>query len=231
MGFVVRTRSVTLGFDLIPARHLPGFTLPDDLMKRLVDRCDVLFISHTHWDHADPELAQEFVSQGKPVVGPPDLWAAYAINAKLSPLNRQAGTEQRLLLKGGQRQLKVTVNPGFQHMKNGPDVTNNVYLVRTAEDICIGHTGDNNAYLPSGFEWIDEVHKHGRVDILLFNDWTQMVPRTLRGFDPQLVIAGHFDELGHENIWAQGAVLAGTRSRRKVQVAVAGHGLGGNLPL
>ena len=217
MGFVIRTKSATLGFDLTAARHLPGFTLPDELMKRLLAQCDVLFISHTHWDHADPVFAQNFIDAGKPVVGPPDLWAGYPINAKLTPLGRAAGKPQALQLKDGAT-LTVTVNPGFQHMKDGPDVTNNVYVVRTPDELCFAHTGDNNGYLPSGFEWIDEVHTHGKVDVLLFNDWTQMVPRTLRGFDPNLVIAGHYDELGHENVWARAPYWRGLLHAEKSKV-------------
>jgi hypothetical protein len=55
MGFVVRTKTVTIGFDLThgySARH-EGFAVSDNLMDRIVQQCDVHFISHRHGDHAD----------------------------------------------------------------------------------------------------------------------------------------------------------------------------------
>ena len=52
-GFVVRTSSVTIGFDLVSGKstHVEGFSIEDAVMKKLIDQCDVLFISHRHSDH------------------------------------------------------------------------------------------------------------------------------------------------------------------------------------
>ena len=71
MGFVVRTKSVTIGFDLIRGEWLgiDGFSVEKDEMSRLIDQCDVLFVSHYHSDHAEEWVAQSFVDQGKPVLG------------------------------------------------------------------------------------------------------------------------------------------------------------------
>ncbi|MCP4711748.1 MAG: hypothetical protein GY869_24275, partial [Planctomycetes bacterium] len=62
-GFVVRTPAVTLGFDLIRGHsaQADGFAVNDDLMKGIVDQCDIMFISHRHGDHADQWVAQAFL--------------------------------------------------------------------------------------------------------------------------------------------------------------------------
>ena len=75
-GFVVRTATVTLGFDLIRGNsaQADGFAVNDDLMKLIVDQCDIMFISHRHGDHADQWVAQAFLDQAKPVIAPDDIW-------------------------------------------------------------------------------------------------------------------------------------------------------------
>lgn len=75
-GFVVQTKSVIIGFDLVRGKSVKveQFCIVDAEMDRLIDLCDVLFISHYHADHAEEWVAQTFIDQGKPVVAPPDIW-------------------------------------------------------------------------------------------------------------------------------------------------------------
>ena len=40
------------------------------MMDKLTDQCDLLFISHSHRDHADEVVAQMFLDKSKPVVAP-----------------------------------------------------------------------------------------------------------------------------------------------------------------
>ncbi len=74
-GFLIRTRTVTIGFDLVRGKsvRVEEFSIGNDDMSRLIDQCDVLFISHYHGDHAEDWVAQSFIDQGKPVVAPPAL--------------------------------------------------------------------------------------------------------------------------------------------------------------
>ncbi|RLD32643.1 MAG: hypothetical protein DRI73_06755, partial [Bacteroidetes bacterium] len=76
MGFIVKTKSVTIAFDLVSGESAGSekFTIPNDIMGRFVDQCDVLFISHRHRDHKDYLIAQRFIEQKKPVVAPPQVW-------------------------------------------------------------------------------------------------------------------------------------------------------------
>ena len=215
-GFVVRTRSVTLAFDLyrgapgfrlddaqgqrtlVPA---PGFPIADDLVDRLVRQCDVLFVSHRHGDHADPAIAAAFIAQGKPVVAAPGAFEGTAFHGQLTPLQREPHTQQPLPVQGGKRQLQVVVYPGQQYQGSG--IPDNVVLVTTPEGLSFAHNGDQINDPPEykeDYRWIDHVHEHHRVDVLMTNCWTDDILRMARGFDPQLVLPGHENELGHQ-LW------------------------------
>ncbi len=215
-GFVVRTRSVTLAFDLVDGRSAgaEGFALPAELMRRIVQECDVLFISHVHGDHADPGVAGLFLEQGKPVVGPPaapsdtlgtagfaeaagvpgadSLQGAGGLQetSRYITLERRAHQFQNLPVRDGAVILEVVVYPGHQG-----DLENNVILVRTPEGVSVCHTGDQAR--TEDFLWIDEIAGQAEVDILLPNCWTPELQRLLQGMDPTVVITGHENELGH----------------------------------
>ena len=197
MAFVVRTPGATIAFDLTRggSAKAPGFTLPDDLMKQLVDQCDVLFISHRHGDHTDKVVAQMFIDAGKPVVAPPQVWADEPIGQTVTRLEREAHTLQTLPIKGGQAELKVVVYPGHQMR----ETENNVTLVFMPDGMSFCHLGDqiNEGDFMEDYAWIDEVAKHHRVDVFMPNCWTNELYRIVQGIDPKLVLPGHENELGH----------------------------------
>lgn len=192
-GFVVRTPAVTIGFDLVRgySAGAEGFALADDILRRLVRQCDALFMSHRHPDHIDEFVAQAFLDEGKPVVAPPQIWAGRPIHARLTHLDREAHTLQRLTVQDGKRELGVVVYPGHQ----GPETENNVTLVLTPGGMSFCQTGDQSN--SEDFAWIDQVGARHRVDVLMPNCWTRDIVRLARGFDPELIITGHENELGH----------------------------------
>ena len=197
MAFIVRTPSATIAFDLTRggSAKAPGFTLPDDLMKKLVEQCDALFISHRHGDHADKVVAQMFIDAGKPVVAPPQVWDDEPIGQAVTRLKREAHTLQSLPIKGGKAELKVVVYPGHQMR----DTENNVTLVFMPEGLSFCHLGDqiNEGDFMEDYAWIDEVSKHHRVDVFMPNCWTNELYRIVQGIGPKLVLPGHENELGH----------------------------------
>jgi L-ascorbate metabolism protein UlaG (beta-lactamase superfamily) len=198
MGFIVRTKTATIAFDLVrgdSARNRE-FALPADLMNHFVDQCDALFISHRHGDHVDEGVAQRFVEQGKPVVAPPQVWAGKPIHTSLTHLKREAHTEQALPIQKGKRELKVVVFPGHQEVEQ---IENNVSLVITPEGLSFAHLGDqiNEAPFLADYPWIDEVARHHHVDVLLPPCWTNEILRIANGFHPELILPGHENELGH----------------------------------
>jgi len=192
-GFVVRTPSVTFGFDLIRgySARAKGFPVADEVLGRIARQCDALFISHLHPDHADPWVARAFLDQGKPVLAPPEVWKSQPIHRKITHPARQADKIQTVAIQHGKRELKVIVYPGHQ----GATIQNNVWLVTTPEGMTFSQTGDQSN--TDDFSWIDTVGAHHRVDVLMPNCWTTDMTRLVEGFNPALVITGHENELGH----------------------------------
>ncbi len=193
MGIVMRTKSVTVAFDITRAYSSgsEAFALPDELLDRLSNQCDVLFISHYHSDHADEVVAEMFLDKGKPVVTPPDIWSGKEIYDRVTHLERKAHEIQKLRLDNKQMDLDVVVYPGHQ----GADILNNAVLVLTPEGYSVCQTGDQS--LEQDFSWIDEVAKHHKVDVLIPNCWTTNPLRSAQGYAPGLIIPAHENELGH----------------------------------
>lgn len=191
-AFVVRTPTVTMGFDLTLAgtAGAEGFLIPSDIMRELVAQCDVLFVSHRHRDHADEQVAEWFLDQGKPVVAPPSVWMDRDFASRLTRLPRSAEALHHLPVRSGQAALQVVVFPGHQKA-----VENNVVVVTTPERLRFCHTGDQNNAADSA--WMGLLAGSGRVDVLLPNCWSPDMPQLFRGANPRLVIPGHENELGH----------------------------------
>jgi L-ascorbate metabolism protein UlaG (beta-lactamase superfamily) len=213
-GFVVRTHSVTLAFDLNPGTRgfrvtgpkgeearvpCPGFPVPDETMARIADQCDVLFISHAHGDHAVESVARRFTERGKPVIAPDTVLAGSPIHKKITHMKREAHTLQTLPVQGGKTELRVVVYPGQQYQDKG--TPNNVVLVFTPEGMSFAHNGDqiNDPYpeYQEDYAWIDKVREHHKVDVYMTNCWGNDLFRDVRGFDPKLVLPGHENEMGH----------------------------------
>lgn len=192
-GFLVRTRSVTLGFDLVRGKsvRVEEFCIGDNDMGRIIDQCDVLFISHYHGDHAEEWVAQSFIDQGKPVVAPPAVWKGKPIHEHITHLERIPHTMQILPVQGGKKELKAVIYPGHQ----GENIKNNVSLVFTPEGFSFSQMGDQSN--DHDFEWIDEVRYHHTVDVLMPNCWTTDIVRVAKGFHPAIIITGHENEMGH----------------------------------
>lgn len=192
-GFIVRTATVTIGFDLTRARlrDVADFGLTDNVLARIIRQCDALFISHQHSDHADEWVAQAFIDQGKPVVAPSQVWSDQPIHQQITHLKREAHILQSLPIQNGKRALKVVVYPGHQ----GSNILCNNSLVFTPEGMSFVHTGDQSN--SDDFAWVDQVSQYHRVDVLMPNCWTPDIDRMARGFNPALIITGHENEMGH----------------------------------
>jgi L-ascorbate metabolism protein UlaG (beta-lactamase superfamily) len=193
MGIVIRTKSVTLGFDITSGytSRSEGFALNDEILKAIIDQCDVLFISHMHRDHAEERVAVAFLDQGKPVIAPPQVWEGMPFYDELTHLSREANKIHSLPVQSGKQELKVVVYPGHQ----GTQIENNVSLVITPESLTFCHTGDQSNN--EDFSWIDHVVEYFEVDVLIPNCWTTDPPRASRGYNPALIIPAHENELGH----------------------------------
>lgn len=197
-GFIVRTKSVTVAFDLYrggkmkEGRHL----ISDETMRAIAEQCDIMFLSHNHPDHVDPEVVKMFTDAGKDVVAPTDVLAE---NEAVTHVRSERIADKNFKLKGCK--LKVKILPGHQS-----EMMNNIHVVTTPEGFTFVQTGDQ--YNKEDLEWLLTVHeKIPAVDVLMINCWANRLTDTIDGFNPKLVITGHENELGHtidhrESYWA-----------------------------
>jgi len=196
MGFVVKTQSTTVVFDLVRgvSADAKGFVLSDDIIKRFAKACDVLFVSHWHDDHQDKKVAQIFLDAGKPVVASPQIWKDDPIYSKITHPERVAGKVQEIPVKAGK--LQFVVYPGHQMKKT----INNVTLVLSPEGINFAHLGDqiNEGDFMVDFDWIDKVKDDFNVDFIMPTVWANDLVKITKGFNPKMVFIGHANELGHK---------------------------------
>lgn len=198
MGFIARTKSVTLAFDLVTGitSGSPEFAMSHGQVERLAKQCDVLLITHRHPDHADKAVAEKFLELGLPVLAPGQVWKNEPISSQITHPERVAGKTQQLKLE--KNMLEMIVYPGHQ-MKS---IDCNVYHVKTPEGITLAHNGDqiNEGDFMVDWEWIDKIKDTQKVDVLMTNAWTMDIFRMVKGFNPKLVMPGHETEMGH-TVW------------------------------
>lgn len=205
-AFVVRTKSVTLAFDISRCRcrgHKEPI-VPTELAQKIVAKCDAMFLTHNHGDHVDSYIADLFIAAGKPVIATPNI-----LVGKEGVTHRRIEGEVEkfdLTLRNGKK-LNVAIFPGFQGK-----LLNNVYVVTTPEKYTVCHTGDMSG--KRNFSWLATVgNEVPQIDALIVNCWTGRIDKVIEGFNPCYVITGHENEMGHsidhrEAFWLSFAKLA-----------------------
>jgi len=199
MGFVVRTPTASFAFDIVPGMpgsSVPGFLVPDNVLRRLVAQSDAMFISHMHYDHANRDVARMFLERNKPVIAPEGLWSDVPdLASRLTYPERSTEIIHSVSIRNGTQVLKVIAYPG--HQGNAP--LNNVHLVITPDGFTVVQTGDQSGFEGPGgdFDWIAQIGRDHQVDVLLPNCWGNVLGRTIRGVNPELVITGHENEMSH----------------------------------
>ena len=196
-GFVARTKSVTVAFDLVRGTYLARRQfagtdyriVTDEQMKAIVEKCDVMFLSHNHTDHIDRWVVDLFIAAGKPVIANPEILPN--VEGVTHWRSDNDIFESDLLLKNGEK-LQVKIFPGWQK-----PIFNNVPVITTPEKYTICHTGDQHDR-KSTADWISSVKDNApKIDALMINCWTNDILKTLKGFDARYVITGHENEMGH----------------------------------
>lgn len=185
-GFILKSESVTIAIDLV--RPGKNKYISDVQMQKLVELSDILFITHLHGDHADAVVADMFVKQGKKVIVPTGLWEDKSIN--YVHLRDSAVTiSDNIVLSNGQK-LGIKVFPGHQ----GP-VPNSIYAITTPENLTLMHTGDQAN--KKDLAWIKNIKEKVCIDVLLLHCWMPNMETAIAGIQPNLIITGHENELGH----------------------------------
>lgn len=190
-GFVIKTPSVTIGFDIFRGGRPRNPFVSDAVIQTLVGQCDILFISHEHGDHADRSVVQLFCDQNKTVIAPPGLWEKGSISPQIKYLRgEEVVITEKIRIPAKNAELVVRVFPGHQG-----DTLNNVYAVTTPEGFTVMHTGDqaNDADM----NWITRVNDAVKVDVLLVQGWIPEIEKVVDGVKPELILTGHENEMGH----------------------------------
>jgi len=206
-GFVVKTPSVTIGFDIIrgwDSRDNPGscMGISPELAGRLLNLIDILAVSHFHGDHFDKEIIRLFLEQKKPVILPPDAASQLQPNPLIlvprkaddpDPMQKNPEKPLSLFLLNLQngKTLEYAVYPGHQ----GGDAINNITFFRTPENLLFMHTGDQAGDMDWSF--FDRVKDFCKVDVLMVNCWTSDIWRMIRGVNPRGTLTGHEVEMRH----------------------------------
>lgn len=187
-GFVVKSKSVTVAYDLyrgVAMKETPTL-VSDEVMRKIVDLCDIMFLSHNHGDHVDQAVVQMFTDSGKPVVAPTNVLKD---NEKVTHVREEQIVNKNYMANGSE--LRVTILPGHQDK-----MMNNIYVVTTPEGYTFAQTGDQ--WNKEDFLWLKGVRSQiPSMDVMLINCWAYNLPETIDGFSPKMVITGHENELGH----------------------------------
>lgn len=202
-GFIIKSNSITFAFDLYRGNTMKNGNslISDTIMQMLVEACDAMFLTHNHPDHIDPVVVKMFTEKGKPVIAPDNSLVG---NDHITHIRSEDIIDKGLTV--GKYKLKVTILPGHQS-----ELINNIYVVTTPEGLTVAHTGDQ--YSKEDLDWLLDVNqKIPSLDVLLINCWANQLPETIDGFNPNLVLTGHENELGHtidhrEAYWLSYSIL------------------------
>jgi hypothetical protein len=172
-GFIVKTPSVLLAFDLYDyygCAHL----------KELAGLLDVMFITHNHTDHLSPELEQEMVKLNKPVIR--------SVNSSVTHASTTINVGDSI----NEVKLLVTQHTGLH------SIAIQMFEVVTPEGIKIFHTGDNqtsetlpvvnNVDILLLNAWVNE------------SGWTSSIEgsrNAINKIKPKVTLPGHILEIGH----------------------------------
>lgn len=183
-GFIIKTASTTIAFDLVEGKSdYNGPAWAVQLPQALLDRIDVLMVSHEHGDHADltDRIPAAIKARGGAVLYP------QGSVVRASTTLPMAGRQSTVV-----RGVKVTAHEVLHN------TATLAYEVTTPEGYRIVHTGD--AQTSTSLPVLEGV------DLLLLNGWindsglatnlTDM-KSSLDKLRPDAMVPGHFEELSH----------------------------------
>ena len=187
-GFVARTKSTTIAFDVVRGACNGQQIVSDEHINAIVDKCDVLFLTHNHGDHVDKYVVNRFIAAGKPVVAAADILPE--LKGVTHYRSESDILDKEVELKSGEK-LQVKIFPGHQS-----PMMCNIYVVTTPDKYTFAHTGDQ--YDKNDMDWIAEIKNNApKIDALTINCWSYQIADAIKGFNPRYVLTGHENEMGH----------------------------------
>ncbi|MCR4665049.1 MAG: MBL fold metallo-hydrolase [Paludibacteraceae bacterium] len=184
-GFIIKTKDATVAVDLVPGGPNSRPFISDSIIYKIAGKCDAMFVSHAHGDHANLSIAKAFASRGKLVIAPKGLWTG------VNPMIQQLLVADTTVdVPFNELNMTLHILPGHQD-----DMYNNIYVMEFKNAGTVAHTGDQ--WNEEDVVWIDKVHEHYKIDVLLPNCWINQMERSLKGFGPKIIITGHENEMEH----------------------------------
>ena len=189
-GTVVRTPGATVAWDICrgpKVKESDQRLMADSLVSRIVDQCDVMFLTHNHGDHVDRGVVEMFLAAGKPVVAPTEVLKD---DARVMHVRREERFDTTLTLPSGVV-LPAVFLPGHQdHLQN------NIVVVTSPEGYRFTATGDQ--WLKEDNDWlIDGAEPLPEVDLLMPICWASRLPELVERFNPKAVMTIHENEIAH----------------------------------
>jgi len=170
-GFVVKTPSITIGFDLHDIFETEEFL-------EFANILDIYFISHEHRDHYSQALITLMKSLDKPVVGPSEFSSV--------PIGMSSGTSKVI------SNLNVTAHFGLH------SVPVRQFEVITSEGLKFLHTGDNQTSLTlPDISDVDVMMLNSWINESGAESWVIGVRKAIDKIKPIVTLPGHMMELGH----------------------------------
>lgn len=167
-GFIVKTPETVFAFDLIDGysgwQDEKNYELPDELINRI----DVLFVSHEHVDHTDPSIMQKIRANGKFVIDSDEIDPGFFDRYQVVAHHGQHSVETLI--------FEVTTSNGYK----------------------IVHTGDNQTseVLPS-IDQVDVLLLNAWVNESGTTYSSEGMRNCIRKLKPEVMIPGHIHELWH----------------------------------
>ena len=187
-GLIFRTRDVTVAVDL-SGRN--GTLIPDGLMSKIVDKIDILFLTHDHGDHVDPHVRDLCHKRNVPIYATEEIFRQDDQVRHVRPENLWAF---EVNLSSGK--LVVNVLPGHQDK-----VQNNIWVVTLPNGKVICAMGDQWLTDGSDLAMIKEAGKLlPQIDVLAMDCWIHDFEEHLAALSPKLLISQHEDEIGAHGI-------------------------------
>lgn len=187
-GFILQSASVTIAIDIVRGGSEKDPFIDEKTIQSIVDQCDILFITHSHADHADPLVAEMFCKQNKDVIVPENIWQNMSSHLKV--LRGSKLKKENIKLPFKKSSLSVNIYSGSQG-----NIPNNVYAITLPEGKTFLHTGDQDYSVQ-----LIEAFNKTKIDILLVQCWMMPMYEFVSGLKPTLVFSGHENEIGHHTI-------------------------------
>lgn len=188
MGFVVKTRSHTVAFDIFSSDPREEFLWINLLNKEqtgeLAKVVDVAFLSHWHLDHVSLDFLTAMSAEGKRVYIPTPidpLFSLFVSNMScLTPV--RSTPENAPITEDG---IKIYSYPGFQG-----SMPCNVYVL-DMDGYTISQNGDNKV-----FDIYGDIAKSHKIDVALANTWSGM-NEFVEMTGAKFIVSGHENEMHH----------------------------------